>query len=248
MKLRRFTIPCKRTTAPVTRIAVTADLHSRDSDNALALLTKHKPDIICAPGDMLQATDRYSVRECFNEKGLRFLTECRKLAPVFYSLGNHERGMTPENRAILADAGIVLLDNAWTSLGDLTIGGLSSGYVSGTAKQRQTPPPDTDFLHRFAMQSGFHLLLCHHPEYWRDYIRELPIELTLSGHAHGGQWQIPFTDRGVFAPGQHLFPKYTSGIYEDRLAVSRGMANTVCIPRFFNPREILILELESCGR
>ena len=93
------------------------------------------------------------------------------------------------------------------------------------------------------MQDGFRILLCHHPEYWPAYIRETDIDLTLSGHAHGGQWQIPFTNQGIFAPGQHLFPKYTSGIYKNRLAVSRGMANTVCIPRFFNPREILLLEL-----
>lgn len=246
MNIRRFKIVCsgKRTPAGTT-IAVTADLHGRDGSTALEYLTELRPDIICAPGDIMQSTDQYSVRECFNEKGLAFLSRCRKIAPVYYSIGNHERGMTDENRAILADAGVTLLDNAWVTCGSLslTIGGLSSGYGSGVPKQRNTPPPDTSFVRKFAMQAGFRLLLCHHPEYWPAYIRETGIELTLSGHAHGGQWQIPFTNQGIFAPGQHLFPKYTSGVYENRLAVSRGMANTVWIPRFFNPREMLILEL-----
>jgi len=242
MKLRKFRIPSPDILHG-TKIAVTADLHGRDGNAALEILTGERPDMICAPGDILQETDRYSVRECFNKNGLDFLAGCRKIAPVFYSLGNHERGMTDENRGILADAGITLLDNTWVQTDALTVGGLTSGYTSGIPKQRNTPPPDASFVKKFAMQKGFRLLLCHHPEYWPQYIRETDIELTVSGHAHGGQWQIPFTNQGIYAPGQHLFPKYTSGIYENRLAVSRGMTNTVCVPRFFNPCEILLLEL-----
>ena len=243
MKLRKFRIPCPIPSLRGTKIAVTADLHGRDGSTALDILAGELPELICAPGDILQETDRYSVRECFNRKGLDFLAGCRKIAPVYYSIGNHERGMNDENRAILADAGIHLLDNTWTPYGVLTIGGLTSGYTSGLPKQRNTPPPDTSFVKKFAMQKGFKLLLCHHPEYWPAYIRETSINLTVSGHAHGGQWQIPFTNQGIYAPGQHLFPKYTSGVYQNRLAVSRGMANTVPVPRFFNPCEMLLLEL-----
>ena len=243
MKLRKFRIPCPIPSLRGTKIAVTADLHGRDGSTALDILAGELPELICAPGDILQETDRYSVRECFNRKGLDFLAGCRKIAPVYYSIGNHERGMNDENRAILADSGIHLLDNTWTPYGVLTIGGLTSGYTSGIPKQRNMPPPDTSFVKKFAMQKGFKLLLCHHPEYWPAYIRETSINLTVSGHAHGGQWQIPFTNQGIYAPGQHLFPKYTSGVYKNRLAVSRGMANTVPIPRFFNPCEMLLLEL-----
>ena len=125
MNVRRFQIRCSGNHAPAgLRIAVTADLHFRDSGNALEQLRSLRPDILCAPGDIMQETDLYSVRECFNRRGLDFLMECRKIAPVFYSQGNHERGMTAENRAILADAGITFLDNAWISYGALTIGGL----------------------------------------------------------------------------------------------------------------------------
>lgn len=243
MNIRRFEIPCDVGGAVGTTIAVVADLHSRDGRFAARLIAENKPNLICAPGDILQATDKYSVRECFNENGFAFLTECRKIAPVFYSMGNHERGMTPENRAVLEGAGICLLDDDFTTWGSFVIGGLSSGYKSGVSKQRETPPPNVDFLRNFAKLRGYRILLCHHPEYWRKYVRDTDIELTVSGHAHGGQWQIPFTNRGIYAPGQHIFPKYTSGVYENRLAVSRGMANTVPVPRFFNPCEILILEL-----
>jgi len=244
MNIRRFKIICNGKRVPSgLRIAVTADLHHRPWQEAAEQLREIRPDLICAPGDIMQETDHFSIHECFNQVGFDFLAECRKIAPVYYSIGNHERGMTDENRAILADAGITLLDDAWVRCGPLTIGGLTSGYRSGVPKQRNTPPPDASFVRKFAMQDGFRLLLCHHPEYWPAYIRETDIELTLSGHAHGGQWQIPFTNQGICAPGQHLFPKYTSGVYENRLAVSRGMSNTVFVPRFFNPREVMILEL-----
>lgn len=246
MRIRTFKVICTESPSLAgTKIAVAADLHSRDGSGAAEQIIALRPDIICAPGDILHSTNKYSIRECFNTNGFEFLKKCRTAAPVFYSLGNHERGMTEENRAILADADITLLDNTWVRHGGLLIGGLTSGYTAEIQKQSVTPPPDVSFLHRFAAEDGYRLLLCHHPEYWPAYIRETDIELTLSGHAHGGQWQIPLTGRGVYAPGQGLFPRYTGGVYENRLAVSRGMANTVSVPRFFNPREILMIELTT---
>ncbi len=244
MNIRRFRIPCTAPHLAGTKIAVCADLHHRDGHAAADLLRKHRPDLICAPGDIFQEADHFSLHECFNQRGLDFLAACTDIAPVYYSLGNHERGMTEQNRQILADAGVHLLDNTWLLYRSMLIGGLSSGYVSGVPKQRNTPPPDMEFIRKFDIRRAeFKLLLCHHPEYWKPYIRETSVDLTLSGHAHGGQWQIPFTNQGIYAPGQHLFPKYTSGVYEKRLAVSRGMSNTVPVPRFFNPCEILLLEL-----
>jgi predicted MPP superfamily phosphohydrolase len=96
-------------------------------------------------------------------------------------------------------------------------------------------------LDAFSSVEGFKLLLCHHPEYYPRYIRERDIDLTLSGHAHGGQWQI--VGRGIFAPGQGLFPRYTGGVYEGRLVVSRGLTNTVSVPRFGNPTELVRIHL-----
>ena len=65
MKLRRFQIPCPNGAKMLqnTKIAVTADLHGRDVNEALEILAGESPDLICAPGDILQETDRYSVRE-----------------------------------------------------------------------------------------------------------------------------------------------------------------------------------------
>ena len=123
------------------------------------------------------------------------------------------------------------------STGPLVIGGLGSGLLNpGHA-------PDMAWLDDFTATPGYKLLLCHHPEYFDRHLRPYPIDMIVSGHAHGGQWRI--FGRGVYAPDQHLFPKYTSGVHEGRLVISRGVANTVSpIPRFFNRREVVMVECE----
>ena len=65
--------------------------------------------------------------------------------------------------------------------------------------------------------------------------------------AHGGQWR--FFGRGVFAPGQGLFPKYTSGIYKGehgKLLVGRGLGDSHKFPpRIFNRTEVIIVTLKA---
>ena len=98
--------------------------------------------------------------------------------------------------------------------------------------------PETRWLSDFAAQPGFHVLLSHHPEYWP--LIPSSIELVLSGHAHGGQWR--FFNRGVFAPSQGWWPKWTKGVYEGRLVISAGLSNTTWVPRIGNPTEVVYLE------
>ena len=128
------------------------------------------------------------------------------------------------------------LDSSSVELSGMLFGGLRSAHYTGGI-------PDLAFLDRFCAEGNdrFKILLSHHPEYYPSYIRErAEIDLTLAGHAHGGQWCI--LGRGIFAPGQGLFPKYTHGLYDGgRLAVSRGMHNSIKIPRIFCPTEILYL-------
>ena len=66
----------------------------------------------------------------------------------------------------------------------------------------------------------------------------------LSGHAHGGQIRIG--KRGLYAPGQGLFPKLVKGLYyNSRLLVSAGAINTEPIfPRFNNKPEIITVSLK----
>ena len=127
------------------------------------------------------------------------------------------------------------------------------------------PRAQEAWLTGFEKQEGYRILLSHHPEYWSLAGPKLighPIDLILSGHAHGGQIRI--ADHGLVAPGQglmsriltgrdrrgedhHLLPRFTKGIHEGeygRMVISCGMSNPQWpIPRWGNPCEILYLEL-----
>lgn len=238
MKVTSYTVD-----APVTlTIAVCADLHCRPYDEALTLCRAVHPDIIVSPGDMMNHLTRRSVTDVCNCAGLAFLERAREIAPVYYSIGNHEGGITPENAHCLEERGISVLDNRYVYAHGICIGGLTTGLSYGAPRTNHTPPPDLAFLREYADAAGFHLLLCHHPEYYPAYIRDTCVEITVSGHAHGGQWRIFGKD--IYAPGQGMFPRYASGCHENRLFVSRGMANTVApIPRWGNETELVVLYL-----
>ena len=175
------------------------------------------------------------------ENAYRFLkasaTMCgsddRTAARIFLSPGNHDIYFNDRDYKIMASAGVTLLDNAGCSVvirgQKLRIGGLSSKV-------------DLDWLAAFAAKDGYKLLLCHHPEYYFKYIKgRYDFDLILSGHVHGGQWRIG--GQGIYSPGQGLFPKYTRGVYEDRLVISAGCANTASVPRFGNPCELVTVKL-----
>ena len=188
-------------------------------------------DAVLVPGDLV---DRHRRN---NENAERFLRTVPAIAPVFYSIGNHELKYrhAEEYLAEVKNSGVTLLDNESTVFQGIRIGGLSSTRGK----------PDTGFLDRFEEEEGYRLLMCHHPEIWRDYAAARNIDLTLCGHAHGGQLQI--CGRGLYAPGQGLFPKLTHGLYGDgKMLISRGMTNGAKprIPRICNPCELIILRLE----
>ena len=92
------------------------------------------------------------------------------------------------------------------------------------------------------------VLLAHRPEYIMDYL-SYDYDLILSGHAHGGQWKLPFAKNGLYAPMQGFFPKYSGGLYDFKkqgsvLIVSRGLSHQIPnIPRFFNPPELVVIEI-----
>ena len=243
------------------RLALLADLHGRPYDHIISSLAAHRLSLICLAGDFIYGSHPVDDRSPLEtqENVLPFFRACASLAPTFLALGNHEWMLDEGDLALIRDTGVTLLDNAWTHHGPFVIAGLSSGRMKAYREFRATVPgearyvhwwpsrraadayrPDFDWLRDYAAEPGFKLLLCHHPEYWPERIRALPVELTLSGHAHGGQ--IRLLGRGLFAPGQGLFPRYTSGVYESRLVVSRGLANTVVLPRLNNPPELVYID------
>ncbi len=236
--------------------AVVADLHDHPYTRILEILKQEQPDMILIPGDLTESLEEEWQPEIFHRPGLNLLAEAVSIAPTFYAFGNHESGACHRNlrhvkhleegrgrvhpswKEIIRRTGAVLVDEDWVTFRGITIGGLGSGLLNPDRI------PVYDWIRIYEKQPGYKLLLCHHPEYFDRYLRPYDIDLVVSGHAHGGQWRI--FGRGVYAPDQPLFPKYTSGVHEGRLVISRGVVNTVRpIPRFFNPCEVVIIQIKS---
>ncbi len=235
-------LSCK---APVSlRLAVTGDLHGADPAPILEQLRQLRPDGIMLTGDILEGPPSkkhlWKGKLRWDQKyeiGMNFMRGCVEIAPTFFTGGNHEASLRQKDIDAIGALRVTTLLDEWVYWKGLWLGGLSSALAFG---KKQTVP-DTEFLQAFADQKGYKLLLCHHPEYFDPYIRPQAVDLTLSGHAHGGQWRLG--KQGVFAPGQGIFPKYTKGLYHGRLAVHTGLSNHVPIPRIFNPPQILLIEL-----
>ena len=234
------------------RFLLVSDLHSQDFSKTLELMRAESVDYILFAGDIFEPLNEKFLQ--MNSAVYPFLYEAAKLAPVFYCTGNHEDGSVHSERKkeerierrervycdsfwnAVKQSGVKLLIDDYIVVDGIAIGGLASGLLN------QSGVPNLEFLDRFAKLDMPKVLISHHPEYYSEYIKDTDIDLIVSGHAHGGQWR--FFGRGVFAPGQGLFPKYTSGVHDNRLVISRGLKKTVIPPRIFNPRELIVIDIE----
>ena len=232
------------------RMALLTDLHAQSPRALLRELQRLSPDYILMAGDMLEALDGSC--DGINSEAFEALSGAARIAPTFYCTGNHEDGgvhserrkwreahstervYTEENLRKIRESGVHFLLDSYVVTDGIAFGGLASGLILEGSR------PNLEFLSDFSELDAPKVLLCHHPEYYEPYIKQYPIALTVSGHAHGGQWR--FFGRGVYAPGQGLFPKYTSGIHDGRFVISRGLKKTVIPPRIFNSRQIVIIE------
>ncbi len=232
-------------TGEMIRIALVADLHDRKYTKLLREIKKASPDMIAIAGDLMNENDNGVTIPDEQQYALDFLADAVKIAPTFYSFGNHERVVNkPKTWAAVKKSGIVMLDNAYIAWHGIWIGGMSSAdtpYPHNRNELTVHRVPDLTWLKEFNALNGFKILLCHHPEYYSRYLSHTSIDLILSGHAHGGQWRI--FGRGFYAPGQGFFPKLTSGVHDGRLVISRGLANMVKLPRILNPKELVIVDV-----
>lgn len=260
MKITRYQIQTYKPSIDL-RIACVADLHGRACSKVLRALCELSPDLILLPGDIMEISAEYMSKR--NQNAFDFFEAASKIAPCYYVFGNHEiyyshakfgHSKTPsqtllkENIDRLLDMGIHIINDSYETVvlekkcEKIHIGGLVCGRDMDPTRNQSEP--DLEFISNFCKLDGFKLLLCHYPQYYEKYIRSTNIDLTLSGHAHGGQWRI--FGRGIYAPHQGLFPKYTSGIHDGRLIISRGAVNnSKPIPRFFNPTETLDIQISS---
>lgn len=232
------------------RIAQVSDLHNTefgtDSADLLQLLKKCQPDIIVITGDLIDS------RHTDVEIAIHFTQESVKIAPTYYVTGNHEArcpqyqslktGLEAAEVVVLEDDAVPLEQNGeWITL----LGLADPSFTIKGNKYGEVPEMVSAKLHDMHIQENtYSILLSHRPELFETYAA-YGVDLVLSGHAHGGQFRLPFIG-GLVAPNQGLFPKYDAGLYtggNTNMIVSRGLGNSIIPVRFNNRPEVVLVEL-----
>lgn len=233
------------------KIVHLSDFHSKPFKKVLEKTQKEKPQIICITGD-------YVNDHCKNkDKMLEYARQLIKIAPVYYITGNHERRLDNFNELMkeLQAAGFNVLLNECIENDYCTILGLDENQADfSDYKARKNGTfiykDMSKYFEELEKSDKFKLVLSHFPENFEG-IKELnysqyDFDLQLSGHAHGGQWIMPFIGP-LFSPGQGVLPKYARGTFGERpkLIVSRGLGNSEFPLRLFNHPEIIVVNIEQ---
>ena len=226
------------------KIAQISDLHNaefgKNNSRLISILQEEQPDIIVITGDLIDS-NRTDIDIAYT-----FVEQAVTIAPCYYVTGNHEAwartqyGMLEEK---MTSAGVTILHDQIISLekndSDIQMMGVDDPDFSGYDEYSfETQLPETK------NQDDYMILLSHRPEFFDSYV-EKNIDLVLSGHAHGGQFRLPFIG-GLIAPNQGLFPKYDAGLYRENgthMVVSRGIGNSVIPVRFNDRPEVVIVTL-----
>ena len=233
------------------RIAQVSDLHNarfgEDNVKLIEMLSQTEPDIIVLTGDLIDS------RNTNVEVALDFARQAVEIAPVYYVSGNHESRVTAymDLKMGLVNAGVVVLENQKVEINRgqeyITLIGIDDpsfresylfGDAAGVAEQVIGDLQEAS--------DGYTILLSHRPELLDVYV-DTEMDLVFSGHAHGGQFRLPFVG-GLVAPNQGFFPEYDAGQFTEEkttMIVSRGVGNSIIPLRVNNRPEIVVASLCS---
>ncbi len=239
-----YTITSDKITAPV-RIALLTDLHScaygKEQATLLDAVHAQQPDLVLFGGDIFD-------EDMPIDNAVTVLADLGARYPCYYVSGNHEYKFTQAKNGYTASDLFDLVEQAGVTVLSGTADTITLGEQRLTLAGVDDPhAPNIDWLAQMqavtAQQQGYSILLTHRPERFSDYL-DAGFDLSVAGHAHGGQWRIPcLLDGGLLAPHQGFFPEYAGGLFEfdgQNLVVSRGLAReSTRIPRIYNRPELV---------
>ncbi len=225
-----------------------SDLHAKQfgAGNAALYETirRQEPDLICFTGDLF---NRSLEGDC--EATLDFMVRLTRLAPVVFIYGNHDVGCGLEDymEQRLTSGGVHVLSN---EMATLEICG-QTVQLLGMQELSLNAGEIPSLVRTLEKAKGVRILLSHYPENFSlksaYAYKQYDVDLVLSGHAHGGQFILPWVG-GLYAPGQGILPKYYSGLYVENgasLVVSRGLGGIGFPFRLFNRPEVGVITLQK---
>ncbi|HVZ72118.1 MAG TPA: metallophosphoesterase [Polyangia bacterium] len=192
-------------------------------------------DLVAVTGDLIASGPAF-VRTVARELGALAARD-----GVFAVMGNHDYFVEGEVMAdALDEAGLAVLRNRGASLtrGDarLFVAGVDDTWTGrhDVARALEERPEGVTTV-----------LLAHDPALFPEAV-ERGVDLTLSGHTHGGQLGVPFATRRWNLA--RLVTPFTTGVYRtgnSTLYVNNGLGTTGLPIRLLVPPEIAVITLRS---
>ena len=234
------------------KIVHLSDLHNtefgKNNKKLLKIIKEQKPDAVFVTGDTIDGF--YTNIQI----PINLFKEILKICDVYFVVGNHESRVnittTTEFIDTLTEIGVIVLkDNSAYIEKDverIQVIGLKDASNYKADYNNNYTEKITETINNLDDKNTFSILLSHHPELFNEY-KNTDIDLVFSGHAHGGQFRLPFIG-GIIAPEQGLFPKYDAGVFSENnttMVVSRGLGNSIVPVRINNSPEIVVVTF-SC--
>ncbi len=234
------------------KIVHLSDLHNAEfgenNKNLIKIITEENPDAVFVTGDTI---DGFYTNTTIP---IDLFKEVLKICDVYFIVGNHEirsdTNIYYEFLDKLAEIGVTVLKDDSTYIeksGEkIQVIGLNdaSDYKANFNDNYKEEIVKT--INNLDDKECFSVLLSHHPELFDDYAKT-NVDLVFSGHAHGGQFRLPFIG-GLIAPEQGLFPKYDAGVFTENnttMVVSRGLGNSIIPVRINNSPEVVVVILKT---
>ncbi len=241
------------------KIVHISDLHlgSFEDDSFLAKcaveINKIEPDLILFTGDIVNNYANEMLG--FEEQ----LSAMKSTYGKFAILGNHDYGDYSDwdsemekgsNQMILRqklqETGFNLLLNQ----SEMITANNTPLYIIGVENWGHSPFPqyaELDSALNNTTNDSFKILMTHDPSHWEEEVlRQKDIQLTLSGHTHGGQFA--FKVAGIEFSPMILIQKYWGGLYKkdnQYLYINRGIGCVGFLGRIDMDPEISVLTLKS---
>ncbi len=227
------------------RVTELADLHGvtfgENQEKLLEKVRETEPDLIAIDGDL------FDVRTDVTELDV-LLTGLCEIAPTYYVTGNHE--WTTENLYETLDhfreLGVTVLDNTYAVLGSTGQNIVVAGVHDPNGPYDMKTPEELVAEIRAELGEDVYILMLAHRNGQLAMWSELGVQTVLVGHGHGGMIRLPFAG-GLLDVEHNLFPTYDAGVFlegETSMVVSRGLGNSIWIPRIFNRPELPVITLE----
>lgn len=255
--IRSFTTVISKENGKTIRAVIISDLHDHEfgsnNKNLVDKIVEIDPDVIFMDGDMLNENSEDSSVPC------DLIEQVKDVAPVYYALGNHENAYIsnghPELISQLEESGAAVLDKIYVDIDvdgtQIRVGGMYE-YAFGLNGNSEAMAASADriaFLQDFQNTDRLKIMMSHRPDsfIFGDASKVWDVDIVISGHDHGGQVVLPFLG-GVFGGDQGYFPEYVHGLYEKdnfQIFITSGLgSNKQKLPRFNNPPEIAVLNIE----